>query len=112
MRRYSNASSPDVEALPGTADEIPLPDDSVAAVFIGEAFHWFADDDVLREIARVLRPRGVLAILFNQIDGDFEPPLPQAFWDVYDLAAIEKPPSSRPLRTGLGGAPFPGPFEP
>ena len=39
---------------------------SVDAVFVGEAFHWFANAEVLREIARVLRPRGVLAILFNQ----------------------------------------------
>jgi hypothetical protein len=59
----------------------------------------------------VLRPRGTLAILFNQADGDFEPPLPEEFWDVYRAGAIEKPPEQT-VRTGLWKAPFPGPFEP
>ena len=81
MRAVLERVVPEAEALKGSADAIPLEDASVDAVFVGEAFHWFAGDDVLREIARVLRPRGILAILFNQQDGDFEPPLPEAFWD-------------------------------
>src|SRR4051794_16912601 len=35
-RRY-----PEVEALDGTAEAIPLDDASVDAVFVGDAFHWF-----------------------------------------------------------------------
>ena len=65
----------------------------------------------MREIARVLRPGGILAILFNQIDGDFEPPLPEAFWAAYRAMAIEKPPEQT-VSSGLWRAPFPGPFEP
>ena len=65
----------------------------------------------MREIARVLRPGGILAILFNQIDGDLEPPLPEAFWDAYRAVAIEKPPEHT-VSSGLWRAPFPGPFEP
>ena len=76
-----------------------------------EAFHWFSTAETLAEIARVLRPGGTLAILFNQADGDFEPPLPEAFWDAYRAAAIEKPPEQT-VRTGLWKASFPGPFEP
>jgi SAM-dependent methyltransferase len=37
----------------------------VDAVFTGEAFHWFASDASVAEIARVLRPRGALVILWN-----------------------------------------------
>ena len=59
----------------------------------------------------MLRPRGVLAILFNQPDGDFEPKLPEAFWDAYRGLAIEKPPEQT-VNTGLWRAPFPGPFQP
>jgi hypothetical protein len=65
----------------------------------------------VREIARVLRPRGVLAILFNQVAGDFEPPLPEAFWEAYHARAIKKPPEQT-VSTGLWRAPFPGVFEP
>jgi SAM-dependent methyltransferase len=111
MRAVLERVVPEAEALPGSADAIPFPDDSVDAVFVGEAFHWFANGDVLREIARVLRPHGVLAILFNQSDGDFEPTLPKAFWDAYHARALEKPPEQR-VSTGLWRAPFPGPFEP
>ena len=111
MRAVLQRVVPEAEALSGTAEAIPLEDDAVDAVFVGEAFHWFASAATLDEIARVLRPRRTLAILFNQIDGDFEPPLPEAFWDTYRAEAIEKPPEQT-VRTGLWKAPFPGPFEP
>ena len=111
MRAVLERVVPEAEAVSGSADAIPFPDDSVDAVFVGEAFHWFGNDAAVREIARVLRPGGILAILFNQLDGEFDPPLPEAFWDAYRAMAIEKPPEHS-VRTGLWRAPFPGPFEP
>jgi SAM-dependent methyltransferase len=47
----------------GVAEAIPLPDESVAAVTVGDAFHWFDHQPALAEIRRVLRPGGGLAIL-------------------------------------------------
>jgi len=60
---------PDVRAVPGSAEAIPLPDASVDAVLAGQAMHWFDLDRALPEIARVLRPGGVLAGLWN-VDDD------------------------------------------
>ena len=49
--------------LEGSAEAIPLPDASVDAVFVGDAFHWFANPWAVGEIARVLRSGGGLAVL-------------------------------------------------
>ena len=111
MRAVLERLVPQAEAVSGSAEAIPLDAGSVDAVFVGEAFHWFATEAAVREIARVLRPHGVLAILFNRADGDFEPPLPQAFWDAYRARAIQKPPEHT-VRSGLWRAPLPGPFQP
>src|SRR5206468_3017866 len=52
-----------------------LPNDSVDAVFTAEAFHWYASEESVGEIVRVLRPRGGLAIFWNVDFGDPEPPM-------------------------------------
>lgn len=54
--------------LEGTAEAIPLADASVDAVTVAQAFHWFRTDDALREIHRVLRPGGGLALVSNVRD--------------------------------------------
>ncbi len=59
---------PGVPAVIGTAEAIPLGDGSVDAVLVGTAFHWFDEARALPEIARVLRPGGVLALLYNNLD--------------------------------------------
>jgi SAM-dependent methyltransferase len=50
-------------ALDGVAEAIPLPDESVDAVTVADAFHWFDRAAALAEIRRVLRPGGGLALL-------------------------------------------------
>jgi SAM-dependent methyltransferase len=54
-----------IEAIDGTAEAIPLPDDSAEVVTVGQAFHWFDGDRALAEIHRVLRPGGWLALVWN-----------------------------------------------
>jgi SAM-dependent methyltransferase len=58
-------SLPEVEAMEGTAEAMPLPDASADAVFAAQAFHWFANEDALDEIVRVLRPAGGLGLIWN-----------------------------------------------
>lgn len=59
---------PDVRALPGSAEAIPLRDAAVDAVVAGHALHWFDMAVAGPEIARVLAPGGVLAGLWNVLD--------------------------------------------
>jgi len=79
-----------VQALPGSAEEIPLPDASVDAVLTGQAMHWFDLSRAIPEIARVLTPGGVLAALWN-VDDD------RIGW-VAALAEISKGQSNATLR--------------
>jgi SAM-dependent methyltransferase len=66
-----------VRTLLGRADAIPLPDASVAAVTVGQAWHWFDPLTASAEIARVLTPGGRLGLIWNTRDPghDFIAPL-------------------------------------
>lgn len=68
MRATLAASCPDVEVLDGTAETIPLPDASVDAVTVAQAFHWFDPPTALAELHRVLRPGGTVVLLWNTRD--------------------------------------------
>ncbi len=65
MRKGLERTVPGATALSGTAEAMPVADGAAAAVFVAQAFHWFAHATALAEIARVLEPRGGLALLFN-----------------------------------------------
>jgi SAM-dependent methyltransferase len=68
MRAELSRRLPGLAVCPGSAEQIPAPEGAVDAVLVGQAFHWFAADRALGEIARVLRPGGVLAALGNHED--------------------------------------------
>jgi SAM-dependent methyltransferase len=80
MRTILERLVPEAESLAGSAKAIPLPDASVSAVYVAEAFHWFGGDPaVVAEIERVLALGGVLAVMWNERVGPSEPPLPDAY---------------------------------
>ncbi len=70
MREQLAATTPGVTPLAGSGESVPLPDGSVDAVVCGQSYHWFNRDLAHPEIARVLRPGGVLAPVWNLRDDD------------------------------------------
>ncbi|MFB8003512.1 class I SAM-dependent methyltransferase [Nocardia sp. NPDC056000] len=65
MRREFARTSPDVPVLAGTAEQIPLEDDSVDAVVVAQAWHWIDVDAAAPELRRVLRTAGELGLVWN-----------------------------------------------
>ena len=68
MRLVLTDYCPGIQILDGRAEQIPLPDDSVDAVYAMNAWHWFDPATTGAEIARVLRPGGRLGVLWNSPD--------------------------------------------
>lgn len=56
---------PGVETRVGTAEATGLPDSSVDAVVLGQAWHWVDVESASAEMARILRPGGVLGLIWN-----------------------------------------------
>ena len=81
----------------GFAEDIPLPDGSVDAVTVADAFHWFDHAAALKEIARVLPPGGGLAVL-NTV-----PDWSGASWAEEVGTMMEK---LRPEHPGIDGPPW------
>ncbi|MEA2129527.1 MAG: hypothetical protein QOJ85_2418 [Solirubrobacteraceae bacterium] len=59
------AIAPPARAVDGTAEATGLDDASADGVTVAQAFHWFDGPRALAEIHRVLRPGGVLALMWN-----------------------------------------------
>ena len=68
MLEVLSSTLPDTPALLGTAERIPLPDNSVDAVLVAQAWHWVDPEKAVPEVARVLRPGGRLGLLWNVRD--------------------------------------------
>jgi SAM-dependent methyltransferase len=86
MRAVLEEVVPGAEARPGRADAIPLGDEAVDAAFSAEAFHWFATPATVRELERVLAPRGGFAIFWNIPQDEGEPELSEEAEAVIDAA--------------------------
>jgi len=62
-------ATPGVPTFAGTAEALPLPDASVDAVVMGQAWHWVNPVAASAETGRVVRPGGTLGLIWNVRDG-------------------------------------------
>ncbi|MGN6870411.1 MAG: class I SAM-dependent methyltransferase [Solirubrobacteraceae bacterium] len=66
MRSVLEDVVPRARVLEGTAEALPVPDQSVDAITVAQAFHWFDTPRTLAEFHRVLRPGGRFAVIWNR----------------------------------------------
>ncbi len=57
-----------VRTLVATAQSLLFAPQTVSAITVGNAFHWFANAEALEDMHRCLRPHGMLALLWNERD--------------------------------------------
>jgi ubiquinone/menaquinone biosynthesis C-methylase UbiE len=93
MLAVLSARSPQVQALCGYAESIPLEDSSADAVFVSSAWHWMDEARAVPEIARVLRPGGRFGVIWTTRDRTAD-----SEW-MYDLEAFRRPGEVRDRRT-------------
>jgi SAM-dependent methyltransferase len=68
MRAVLVSQSKGVEILEGRAEELPAADASYDVVTAQSAWHWVEESRAIPEVARVLRPGGRLALVWNGTD--------------------------------------------
>ncbi len=66
------AAVPGVPTFVGSAEQLPLPDASVDAVVLGQAWHWVDPVAGSAEIGRTVRSGGVLGLIWNIRDDRVE----------------------------------------
>lgn len=67
-------SNPRFISINGTAEGTTLPSSGIDLIIAGQAFHWFDPGAAKKEFARILRPGGAIALMWNerQKQSDFE----------------------------------------
>jgi ubiquinone/menaquinone biosynthesis C-methylase UbiE len=70
---------PEIPCVQGDSYKLPFDDNTFDALIIAQAFHWFADDASMKELARVLKSGGKLGMIWNQEDLS---DLPEDHWQV------------------------------
>lgn len=112
MREVLAARLPAVDCRDGTAEALPLPDASVDAVLVGQAWHWFDPDAATGELRRVLRPGGVVGLLWNVRDDVVA--WMAAYSDLVggdDRLRLSRDAGSVPVALGAERAEFPNPVR-
>lgn len=65
-----HGDSPSLFTVNGTAENTGLAEHSCSAIFCAQAFHWFDHQQALAEFNRILRPGGMVFLVWNDRNTD------------------------------------------
>jgi SAM-dependent methyltransferase len=89
MRATFRTVLPGVPLLAGTAEQLPFAGESLDAITVAQAWHWFDDERAGAEMRRVLRPGGGLGLVWNARDRSVE--WVDAIWTIMDRVEKHAP---------------------
>ena len=89
MRNVLARTSPNVALVACTAELMPLRNETIDAITVAQAFHWFDAPVTLEECARVLRPGGRLGLVWNARDRTT--PFVDDLWSIMDRVEKHAP---------------------
>lgn len=75
----------------GRAECIPVVDASVDLAMVGDAWHWFDAEPAADELARVVRPGGSVALLWQTPVGEEAPEWSRAMWEELNSVRQDHP---------------------
>ncbi len=108
MRAACRRHAPGVASAGGTAEAVPLATGACDLVTVAQAFHWFDPGRALPELARILRPGGALALVWNELDGAV-PWVAELRRILHDAGHVH--PAAVDYRPVLDGSPWFGPAD-
>jgi len=89
MRRMLHESFADLPVVAATAEALPFAAESLDAVTVAQAFHWFDAEAALPELRRALRPGGRLGLIWNARERDTD--WVDGVWSVMDRVEKKAP---------------------
>ena len=106
MRGELRKAAPEIPIIAGTAEALPFRRASVDALTVAQAFHWFDNPTSHHEIARVIRPGGRLALLWNARDRRVA--WVDAIWSIMDRVERDAPWRDHESARSANGRTIPG----
>lgn len=92
MLQHLRLRHPDLRVATAPAEAVPVATRTVDTVVAAQAFHWFDADTALREAARMLKPEGRIALVWNVRDARV--PWVRRFHQLVGAAAVEESPAA------------------
>ncbi|KAN0023979.1 hypothetical protein ACTFIV_008372 [Dictyostelium citrinum] len=68
LKEYIDDKNKDIQVVDGLATSLPFEDNRFDCICAAQSFHWYDNVDAVKEITRVLKPGGILYLIWNNLD--------------------------------------------
>ncbi|EAL62446.1 hypothetical protein DDB_G0290001 [Dictyostelium discoideum AX4] len=73
LKEFIDDKNKDIQVVNGLATSLPFENSTFDCICAAQSFHWYDNVDAIKEITRVLKPGGVLYLIWNNLSEDDNP---------------------------------------